>query len=200
VIRDTLLEHPLVYLAWQAPFIEAKLRPVFQHNDMSCVQNVLDVGCGPGTNAAHFGNVDYLGLDLNPRYIQRARRKYRRDFEVADVTTYAFERKFDLVLMNSLLHHLDESGVERLLSAIALRALSANGRVHIIDLVLPEQRTFAYRMARWDRGRYPRKLVEWKHIFERFFTLEIFEPYSLKALGLGFCDLIYFRGRKALSL
>ena len=33
MIRDTLLEHPLVYLAWQAPFIEEKLRPVFQHND-----------------------------------------------------------------------------------------------------------------------------------------------------------------------
>jgi SAM-dependent methyltransferase len=194
VIRDTLLEHPLVYLAWQAPFIEDKLRPVFQHNDMRQVRRVLDVGCGPGTNAAHFRDVEYLGLDLNAKYIQRARKKYDGDFHVADVTICTFDRKFDFVLMNSLLHHLDDPGVERLLSAIAAQALSADGRVHIIDLVLPEQRTFAYRMARWDRGRYPRRLAEWKNIFERFFTLEIFEPYSLKALGLGFCDLIYFRG------
>jgi SAM-dependent methyltransferase len=105
MIRDTLLEHPLVYLAWQAPFIEEKLRPVFQHNDMSRVRRVLDVGCGPGTNAAHFHSVDYLGLDLNPKYIERAQRKYARSFQVADVTTYAFDRKFDFVLMNSLLHH-----------------------------------------------------------------------------------------------
>ena len=194
MIRDALLEHPLIYLAWQAPFIEAKLRPVFQHNDMRQVRRVLDVGCGPGTNAAHFRNVDYLGLDLNPKYIERARRKYSMNFEVADVTTHTFERKFDFVLMNSLLHHLDDAGVERLLGAIATQALSENGRVHIIDLVLPEEKTFAYRMARWDRGRYPRRMAEWKNIFSRFFTLEIFEPYSLKALGTSFCDLVYFRG------
>ena len=194
MIRDTLLEHPLIYLAWQAPFIEDKLRPVFQHNDMSRVQHVLDVGCGPGTNAAHFRNVDYLGVDINPKYIERARRKYQREFQIADVTTYPFAGKFDFVLMNSLLHHLDDVGVERLLGGVASQALSQNGRVHIIDLVLPEQRTFAYRMARWDRGRYPRRLTEWKEIFERFFTLEIFEPYSLRALSVSFCDLIYFRG------
>lgn len=196
MIRDTLLEHPLVYLAWQAPFIEEKLRPVFQHNDMSRVRRVLDVGCGPGTNAAHFRNVDYLGLDLNPKYIERARRKYARNFEVADVTTHRFDRKFDFVLMNSLLHHIDNQGVERLLAAIASQAMDEDGHVHIIDLVLPEERTFAYRMARWDRGRYPRRLAEWKKIFERFFALEIFEPYGLKALGVGFCDLIYFRGAR----
>lgn len=198
MIRDTLLEHPLVYLAWQAPFIGEKLRPVFEHNDMNRVRCVLDVGCGPGTNAAHFRNVDYLGLDLNPKYIERARRKYARNFQVADVTTYVFDRKFDFVLMNSLLHHIDDRGVERLLGSIASQAMDHDGRVHIIDLVLPEQRTFAYRMARWDRGRYPRRLTEWKKMFEQFFTLEIFKPYGLRAPGLGLCDLVYFRGaRKA---
>lgn len=196
MIRDTLLEHPLVYLAWQAPFIEAKLRPVFQHNDMTQVRQILDVGCGPGTNAAHFRGLDYLGLDINSKYIRRAREHYNGEFKVADVTAYTFDRKFDFVLMNSLLHHLNDAEVERLLLAIASQALSSDGRVHIIDLVLPEQKTFAYRMARWDRGRFARKLCEWKTIFERFFTPEIFEPYFLKALGLGFCDLIYFRGRE----
>ena len=196
MIRDTLLDHPSVYLAWQAPFIEDKLRPVFRHNDMSRVQRILDVGCGPGTNAAHFRGLDYLGLDLNPKYIDRARRKFDSEFKVADVTTYAFDRKFDFVLMNSLLHHLNDGEVERLLSAISSQALSVGGRVHIIDLVLPKQKTFAYRMARWDRGRYARTLMEWKTIFERRFTVEIFEPYFLKAIGLEFCDLIYFRGRE----
>src|SRR5437764_2089726 len=124
MIRDTLLEHPLIYLAWQAPFIEDKLRPVFRHNDMSRVQRILDVGCGPGTNAAHFGGLDYLGLDLNPKYIDRARRKFDSEFKVADVTTYAFDRKFDFVLMNSLLHHLNDGEVERLLSTISSQALS----------------------------------------------------------------------------
>lgn len=194
MIRDTLLEHPLVYLAWQAPFINAKLRPVFRHNNISEALRVLDVGCGPGTNASHFRDVDYLGLDVNPKYIERARRKYRMNFEVADVTTHAFNRKFDFVLMNSLLHHLDDAGVDSLLGAIANQALNENGKVHIIELVLPEQRTVAYRMARWDRGRYPRRLMEWRKIFERFFSLEIFEPYTVGAFGVGLWDFVYVRG------
>jgi SAM-dependent methyltransferase len=194
MIRDTLLEHPLVYLAWQAPFINAKLRPVFQHNNMNDALRVLDVGCGPGTNAAHFRHVDYLGLDVNPKYIERARRKYRMNFEVADVTVHAFDRKFDFVLMNSLLHHLDDAGVDSLLGAIATQALNEKGKVHIIELVLPEERTVAYRMARWDRGRYPRRLMEWRKIFEHFFSLEIFEPYTVGAFGVGLWDFVYFRG------
>ena len=73
-LKSTLLEQTLVYRAWQAPFVEQKLTPIFEHNDLSRVRRVLDVGCGPGTNTAHFANADYLGVDINERYIRYARR------------------------------------------------------------------------------------------------------------------------------
>ena len=63
-----LFEVPWVYRAWQAPFAEQKLAPVMRHNVMGAVRRVLDVGCGPGTNAPHFEGLDYLGLDINPDY------------------------------------------------------------------------------------------------------------------------------------
>src|SRR5260370_25127051 len=83
-----LMDHPLVYRLWMAPFAERKLGPFIARNDLSRVHSVLDVGCGPGTNTHHFAGVDYLGIDFNPAYIETARRRHSRQFLVADVTTY----------------------------------------------------------------------------------------------------------------
>lgn len=50
---------------------------------------VLDVGCGPGTVTAHLAGLglDARGVDLSPRMIDHARRRYPGlDFEVASAT------------------------------------------------------------------------------------------------------------------
>src|SRR5262249_29375656 len=84
-----VLEHSLVYHFWQAPFAKKKFSPILAHNDLGRARRVLDVGCGPGTNTRYFGAADYLGLDCNPKYIEYGRRHYKREFLVADATTYA---------------------------------------------------------------------------------------------------------------
>src|SRR5206468_6323559 len=81
------LEHTLAYRLWQAPFADKKLAPLFAHQDLRSVRRVLDVGCGPGTNTRHFERTGYLGVDINESYIADARRRYGRDFLVADVTS-----------------------------------------------------------------------------------------------------------------
>src|SRR5690348_8507904 len=105
-----LLEQPLVYRLWMAPFAEAKLAPLAAHNDLARVRRVLDVGCGPGTNAAHFRDADYLGVDINERYVADARRRHGRTFLAADITAYQVTGDpFDCILVNSFLHHVDRS-------------------------------------------------------------------------------------------
>ena len=80
----SLLVVPLcVYGLWQRPFAGRKFEPIEHHNDLARVRRVLDVGCGPGTNAARFEAAEYVGLDINPGYVAFARRKYRGSFEVA---------------------------------------------------------------------------------------------------------------------
>ena len=69
---DRLLEQPWVYRTWQAPFASAKLRPFLTRIDLSRARRVLDVGCGPGTNAAIFTESEYVGIDINPEYIRTA--------------------------------------------------------------------------------------------------------------------------------
>jgi SAM-dependent methyltransferase len=118
---------------------------------------VLDVGCGPGELIGSLPSVDYLGFDLNPRYIEAAKRDYgdRGRFFCADArdVDLSAEEPFDVVLAVGLLHHLDDAGVNRLLR-LAASVLADEGRLVTFDGVLVPGQP---RLARWlierDRGR-----------------------------------------------
>ena len=195
MIRD-VLDHAAVYRLWQRPFADRKLRPILQSNDMAAVRRVLDVGCGPGTNTAYFDAAEYVGIDNNEDYIHAARRRHGREFIVADVTRYrvADGERFDFILVNSLLHHLNDAEVRGLLSHLA-ELLTQDGHVQILDLVLPDEPSLAQRMAQWDRGAYPRPLARWRELFEEVFEAVRFEPYGLGAFGINLWAMIYFKGR-----
>jgi SAM-dependent methyltransferase len=192
-----VMERVTAYRLWQAPFAEKKLAPLRRHNDLSSIGRVLDVGCGPGTNARHFASADYLGVDINPAYVEYARRIYGNRFEVADVTQDAAlgASRFDFILMNSLLHHLETQDVRRLLSRLN-SLLADGGHVHILDLVLPETSGLPRTLARWDRGDHPRPLEEWRALFTEGFQPVLFEPYPLRAFGVTLWSMVYFKGRR----
>jgi len=190
-----LLEIPWVYRLWQAPFQEQKLAPLMRHNDMSQVRSVLDVGCGPGTNAPHFRAMQYLGLDINPDYIEQARKRYGMHFEVADATRYQVQGEaFDFILVNSFFHHVGDEDSDRILSHLAT-LLTDEGRIHVLDLVLPPQPSPARVLARMDRGDHPRPLEAWHVLLGRHFEPDVFEPYNLGVAGLPLWKMVYFRGR-----
>jgi SAM-dependent methyltransferase len=191
------MDKALAYRIWQAPYAERKLRPLLRHNDLSAVKRVLDVGCGPGTNARHFEHVDYLGLDRNEEYVEYARRRYAGKFITTDVRSYQVPTalRFDFILVNSFLHHIDLENTRRILSHLHDQ-LTEDGHIHILELVLPERRSVARVLANWDRGEFPRPLHEWHSIFTEFFETVVFEPYSLKALGVSLWKMIYFKGRR----
>ena len=191
-----LMEHTIAYRVWQAPFAERKLAPLLAHNDIPRVRRVLDVGCGPGTNTAHFAHADYLGIDFNPAYIESARQRHGREFIVADVTAYevAPEQRFDMILANSLFHHIDTANTERILAHLAT-LLSDDGHIHVLDLVLPPRPSISRFLARADRGDHPRPLDAWRDIFTRIFEPVVFEPYPLGLAGVTLWSMIYFKGR-----
>jgi SAM-dependent methyltransferase len=195
-LHARLMEFTFAYRLWQAPFAERKLAPLWAHNDVPRARRVLDVGCGPGTNTHHFASADYLGLDFNPAYIESARKRHGREFVVADVTKYevARDQRFDLILANSLFHHIDTANTRRILAHLAT-LLSDDGHVHIFDLVLPPEPSVARFVARMDRGDYPRPLEEWRTIFTEAFEPVVFEPYPLGAGGATLWNMVYFKGR-----
>ena len=191
-----IMEHTAVYRLWQAPLAESKLAPVFSHTEKATIRRVLDVGCGPGTNTSHFAHSDYLGIDINPRYIEHARARHKRPFVAADVTTFTVTagEPFDFILVNSFLHHINTHDARRILEH--LRTLLSNeGHIHILDLVLPDRPTLARLLARWDRGEHARPLEEWRTLLSEWFEPVVFQPYPLALGGVTLWNMVYFKGR-----
>jgi len=193
---EGVLERTLVYRLWQAPFAAQKFVPVLVNNDLRRVRRALDVGCGPGTSTGYFANVDYLGIDINPRYIESARRTHGRNFVVADVRNYraAPGEQFDFILANSFLHHLNTEDVLGILSHLR-SLLTEDGHVHALELVMPKQRSIARLLAKWDRGDFARPREEWQTIFSQFFEPVVMEFYPLTLMGTILWNMVYFKGR-----
>ncbi len=158
---------------------------------------MLDIGCGPGTNASRFSHAEYLGVDLNPAYIADASRRHRGRFLSFDVNVFAetSTERFDFILSNSLLHHLDDDAVSRLMRSVA-RLLTDDGHVHVLDLVLPPEPSAARFLAQLDRGHHARPLAEWKDLLSADLELVTFEPYDLGLPGLPLWRMVYFKGRR----
>jgi SAM-dependent methyltransferase len=192
-IVDRLLEHPAVYAAWQAPFVESKFAPVERRLRSLPVRRVLDVGCGPGTNARRFAGADYVGVDINARYLEIARATHAGTFIQADIGAEDLPSLgvFDTILVNSFLHHLDDEAVSRTLHQLP-RLLAPDGRAHMLELVMPDRPSMATVMARLDRGRYARPLPAWLAIFGRHFDAVEVEPYHYAG---GLWSMVYFQGR-----
>ena len=118
---------------------------------------ILDIGCGTGTILDYLpGDVDYVGYDLNPKYIEDARRRYRGRgrFSCARVEEAPEEPGgFDLVLATAILHHLDDPEAERLVES-AYHHLRPGGSLVTLDPVRhPGQPPVARLLVALDRGR-----------------------------------------------
>ena len=191
------LDNSLAYRLWQQPFADRKIAPVLALNDMARVRRVLDVGCGPGTSTKYFASAEYLGVDMNPKYIADARERYRREFVVADVTTYEAPagQAYDFILSNSFLHHVGTPDVRRILRHLAT-LLTPDGHLHLLDLVLPARPSVGRLLARLDRGDHARPLDEWRALVEESFEPVHVEPYALTGMGVALWNMVYIKARR----
>jgi SAM-dependent methyltransferase len=133
-------------------FVDEHLRP--RPGD-----RILDIGCGPGEIVDLLPEVDYVGIDLSPRYIEAARERHgdRGEFRCVDIREADFPpESFDLVSVMGLIHHLDDDGANDLFR-LAARVLRDSGRLAAIEAVLRDGQP---RIARWlirmDRGAHVR--------------------------------------------
>jgi SAM-dependent methyltransferase len=119
--------------------------------------SLIDIGCGVGQFALLTGG-RYLGVDLNARYIDHARRRYRGhpnvEFRRVDVTTLLDEgTRFDLALIVDLLHHIPDDDVVRLL---ATAARVARRNVINFEPMREQPHPLGDWLVRHDRGRFMR--------------------------------------------
>jgi SAM-dependent methyltransferase len=185
-----------MYRAWQAPFVAQKLAPLRRRHPGLRFRRVLDVGCGPGINAPAFTHTDYLGVDLEEGYIRDARERHGDRFVVGDAGNLDVtgEHQFDCILVNSLLHHLDDDQIGRLLASVR-RLLATDGTLFVIDLYVPDSPGLPRTLALADRGRFPRALPHLRSLIAKGCTVAVEEPFRLHLGPLTLWKMVYFEGR-----
>lgn len=126
---------------------------------------ILDCGCGPAEIVAFLPEVEYLGIDLSPAYIEKARAKFGDygEFQVQSAAEIAVsDRKFELVMALGMLHHLNDEQAKALLET-AYSALIRGGRLLTFDGVFVEkQSSLARFFLKCDRGQN----VRWQKEYE----------------------------------
>ena len=160
----TFLDNPLLWefsrivLDLTIGLYRKRLRVIVDWEIITDTTSILDIGCGIGQYAS-ITKGNYLGIDLNERYIGYARRRHQRPnqlFQCKDVTDLiSTESAFDLVLMVDILHHISDKQCIYLLTTAAHLAKQY--------IVIFEPVTFQSNpLGRWvidhDRGEYIRSL------------------------------------------
>lgn len=140
---------------------------------------IIDIGCGPGHILEHIPtDVRYTGFDTSDSYIAQARTKYgdRAEFH-AQPFTVETAKQFggaDVVMLNGVLHHMDDAIASSCLQA-AHAALREGGRLFTLDgCYIPSQNWIAKKLLDLDRGEYVRD----QQAYERLIS-ESFGKYDL---------------------
>lgn len=191
-LKNLILESPVGYAIWSEPFNRPKIDAIGRMLRRSGKDkaSILDIGCGPATNADCFTGWKYLGVDLNPEYIKVAASKFPHlNFAVADAAKLDLDgEKFDVVLINSLMHHLNDAECDDLLRGIK-PALNENSVIIVQEPITPGKRKRIMRfLMKQDRGDYFRPLEEWKKVFQANgyqIMAEEFYPLKLARLIVG---------------
>lgn len=174
-----LLAHARVYSLFRRLVGRDASRAWYAHEHLRVQpgQHVLDLGCGPGDILEVLPEVHYVGYDINPAYIERARRRFgaRGAFHCAAVNDALSPGSgFDRVLAHGVLHHLDDAAARTLLR-VARRALKPDGRLVTFDGCFAEgQRALARLFLSLDRGRH----VRTREGYERLARLEFAQVTS----------------------
>jgi len=157
----SLLGRPRIYSLFRRLVGRDTARAVYarEHLRLEPGQRVLDLGCGPGDILQFLPAVDYVGYDINPAYIERARLRFgqRGEFHCQAVDdTLSLQMKFDVVIAHGVLHHLDDDAAATLFG-VARRALKPGGRLVTFDGCFAEDQSALARLfLSLDRGRHVR--------------------------------------------
>ena len=165
-------------------------KTIQEHLVSSRDQTVLDIACGPGAFSNLFTPEKYTGGDINPKYIDFAKKNYHGRFSVQDARTLQFpDRSFDHVLVYGLLHHLSDQDAIKVLSGVQ-RVLKSGGKALIIEDIPTESNLnlLGHLLHSAENGHFIRPANDYHKLLEPFFRFE-----DEKLFRSGICD--YYMAR-----
>jgi trans-aconitate methyltransferase len=185
-IIELLLSNPLLYKLHAAGVDRSKFDAIRNIRADFSGLKVLDLGCGPGNTASIFSGSDYTGVDINARYIKRAAEKYPQyKFIIGDAGRVQWGSGFDIILINSIFHHLNDNEVVQVAKS-AVSALSSGGMVIVQEALVPEKKEIYHRlMMKLDRGNYFRAIEQWEKLLgQAGLVPDQVDYYYLRVMGI----------------
>lgn len=170
-----LLGHARFYQLFQSLLGAGRLRRTFVDRYLQPLpgQTLLELGCGPADLHKYLMEVNYVGVDAHPPYLELARRRLPAAARLQQLRLGGEsplpDGPFDRIAAVGLLHHLDDVEVDRLF-AQCRAALPPGGRMATIDACW---HTDQNDLSRWlvsrDRGGFVRHSEAYARLARRHF-------------------------------
>jgi SAM-dependent methyltransferase len=178
--RNSGLQHwlkvPCLYNLLQDAIGGNALRRRFiqSHVRAKAGDKVIDIGCGPAQILPWLPCVEYLGLDVNPYYIDSAKRTHgnKGTFVIGDTKSLWDDSRFrdaDIVIGLGILHHLDDDDAAHCIR-FAHRAVKPAGRFVCLDACWVSNQGFLSRyIMSQDRGQNVRTEQAYRQLAAKVF-------------------------------
>lgn len=187
-LREKILGNPAVWRVLRKIQdllfgLYSKRIAVIRNFGITDVMSVIDVACGTGQYSA-ITKADYLGVDLNEKYINDATKTYgtaKRKFLCADANTAAIkESSYDAAILIDATHHLSDQENKTLLATLGR---VASKYVIICDPVIQKPANLIGRFLTYvDRGNYIRPRQALLDVISS--ALKIEKVADLKMMGI----------------
>lgn len=145
---------------------------------------VLDFGCGVGFFSKLFDHQNYIGLEINKKFLERARtiNSAYNFSHFNELNEDEIKDKIDGVLINNVLHHLSDDQISK--SFEFLRRISKNNsKILIIEPLFPKKFfSLEFFMKALDIGNYIRTEENYKNVLRK--SLKI-EEVKIKKFGIS---------------
>lgn len=187
-VVEKVSDHPVLFIFFRSLLendFKAIRKVMRDHLEFGAERRTLDLGCGPGAFSDLFEGNDYVGVDMNPRYIEHARRHRKGTFVVGDARKLELpDNRFDQAMIFGLLHHLSDDDVTAVLGECR-RLLVPGGHLLVIEDIpaLSKLNLIGHLIHRVENGEHIRRPEQYRSFYEQVGRVE--HEVILKS---GICD------------
>ncbi len=185
---ESISDHPVLFIFFRS-ILENDFKAIrtLIRRDLTLGKGLrsLDLGCGPGAFADLFDGDDYVGADLNARYIEHARQTRKGTFVVSDARKLDLpDGRFDQILIFGLLHHLSDEETRAVLGE-SKRLLVPGGRILAIEDIpaVSRMNLVGHLLHSIENGEHIRPVEDYKRLYGEVARIERDE-----ILRSGVCD------------
>lgn len=185
-ILDTIAQNIILFEVFERIFGADKQKKIIYRRAYNNDFRLLDFGCSTGNTTEAFLDFQYTGIDLDANCIRYAKKRWRGfsnvKFICADILDKPLGAKyFDYVLFAGTGHHISDEQIIPIIKELTC-VLKKRGEIWFYDILKPDKhsRNFTKILAKLDRGRYIRTMLQYHKIFGKVHNLEISESKIIK--------------------